>query len=137
MSAETAIHVEGLKRVFRVGQSSVHAVDDVTLSLPRGRLTVVKGRSGSGKTTLLNIVGLLDRPNEGKVSYGTTDVLKMSDHERDRFRRHEIGFVYQTIALVSLMTAYENVDFRLRVAGMGYQTREERVNECLRMVGLE
>lgn len=60
----------------------------------------------------------------------------MSDHERDRFRRHEIGFVYQTIALVSLMTAYENVDFRMRVAGLPVADREERVEECLHLVGL-
>jgi putative ABC transport system ATP-binding protein len=60
----------------------------------------------------------------------------MGDHERDRFRRHEIGFVYQTIALVALMTAYENVDFRMRIAGFPLKERERRVRECLELVGL-
>ena len=136
MSGERSIHVENLQRSFRVGFSEVHAVRDVSLTIPEGSLTVIKGRSGSGKTTLLNLLGLLDRPSVGRLSYGAVDVLKMSDHERDRFRRHEIGFVYQTIALVALMTAYENVDFRMRVAGMPVSEREVRVEECLRLVGL-
>ena len=131
-----AIHIEHLTRTFRVGSTSVHAVRDVTLTIPEGRLTVIKGRSGSGKTTLLNILGLLDRPNTGRLAYGHVDVLRMADHERDKFRRHKVGFIYQTIALVALMTAYENVDFRMRVAGMSPAEREQRVRECLHLVGL-
>jgi len=136
MSGERSIHVEGLQRSFRVGSETVHAVQDVSLTVPEGSLTVIKGRSGSGKTTLLNLLGLLDRPSAGSLRYGAVDVLRMSDHERDRFRRHEIGFVYQTIALVALMTAYENIDFRMRVAGLPVADREERVAECLNLVGL-
>ena len=136
MSDERGIHVDELERSFRVGASVVHAVQNVSLTIPSGSLTVIKGRSGSGKTTLLNLLGLLDRPSAGGLHYGGVDVLRMSDHERDRFRRHEIGFVYQTIALVSLMTAYENVDFRMRVAGLPVADREERVQECLHLVGL-
>ncbi len=136
MSDDRGIHVDELQRSFRVGASIVHAVENVSLTIPSGSLTVIKGRSGSGKTTLLNLLGLLDRPSAGGIHYGGVDVLRMSDHERDRFRRHEIGFVYQTIALVSLMTAYENVDFRMRVAGLPVADREERVRECLHLVGL-
>jgi putative ABC transport system ATP-binding protein len=134
---DRAIHVEGLDRSFRVGSSIVEAVKHVSLTIPDGSLTVIRGRSGSGKTTLLNLLGLLDRPSAGSLHYGQVDVLRMGDHERDRFRRHEIGFVYQTIALVALMTAQENVDFRMRVAGIPYAEREERVRECLDLVGLQ
>ncbi|MFW5684403.1 MAG: ABC transporter ATP-binding protein [Spirochaetota bacterium] len=137
MAQDRAIHVNQLRRTFRVGPSEVHAVEQVSLTIPDGSLTVVKGKSGSGKTTLLNLLGLLDRPSSGTLHYGHIDVLRMGDHERDRFRRHEIGFVYQTIALVALMTAYENVDFRMRVAGAPVVEREQRVRECLEMVGLE
>lgn len=136
MATDRAIHVSDLHRTFRVGPSQVHAVRGVSLTIPDGSLTVVKGRSGSGKTTMLNVLGLLDRPTRGGLSYGRVDVLRMSDHERDRFRRNEIGFVYQTIALVALMTAYENVDFRMRVAGLSAAERETRVHECLELVGL-
>ena len=134
---DRSIHVDGLSRSFRVGSSTVDAVRHVSLTIPDGSLTVIRGRSGSGKTTLLNLLGLLDRPSAGSLRYGQVDVLRMSDHERDRFRRHEIGFVYQTIALVALMTAQENVDFRMRVAGAPWEDREERVSECLDLVGLQ
>jgi putative ABC transport system ATP-binding protein len=137
MAQDRAIHVNQLRRTFRVGPTEVHAVEQVSLTIPDGSLTVVKGRSGSGKTTLLNLLGLLDRPSSGALHYGQVDVLKMGDHERDRFRRNEIGFVYQTIALVALMTAYENVDFRMRVAGIPVAEREHRVRECLELVGLQ
>ena len=132
-----AIDVHHLRRTFRVGSSDVHAVQDVSVSIPESRLTIIRGRSGSGKTTLLNLLGLLDRPNAGRLQYGDVDVLAMSDHERDGFRRTEIGFVYQTIALVAVMSAAENVDFRMRIAGMSVDAREERVHEVLRLVGLE
>ncbi len=133
---DRSIHLEDLSRTFRVGSSTVHAVQDVSLTIPAGKLTVIRGRSGSGKTTLLNVLGLLDRPTTGSLRYGTTDVLRMGDHDRDRFRRNEIGFIYQTIALVALMTAYENIDFRMRVARAPLEERERRVPECLHLVGL-
>ena len=131
------ITVKDLNRSFRVGSSVVQAVSSISLSIPEARLTVVKGRSGSGKTTLLNLLGLLDRPHSGTIHYRKVDVVSMTDGERDRFRRHSVGFVYQTIALVALMSAHENIDFRMRVAGIGYADRNKRVHECLRLVGLE
>ncbi|TVQ25642.1 MAG: ABC transporter ATP-binding protein [Spirochaetaceae bacterium] len=134
---DIALHVRDLHRRFRAGGTEVRAVDGVSIEIPAGRLTVVKGRSGSGKTTLLNILGLLDRPDAGALAYGQVDVLRMSDPDRDRFRRHEIGFVYQTIALVAAMSAAENVDFQMRVAGMKAAERSRRVSECLALVGLE
>lgn len=137
MSALPAITTGELNRSFRVGSAVVHAVSSVGISVPEARLTIVKGRSGSGKTTLLNLLGLLDRPDSGSIRYRDVDIVGMADSERDRFRRNEIGFVYQTIALVSLMSAYENVDFRMRVAGAGHADRERRVRDCLRLVGLE
>lgn len=132
-----AITTSDLNRSFRVGSSIVHAVAQLDIAIPEGRLTVVKGRSGSGKTTLLNLLGLLDRPDTGSIHYRKIDVISMTEHERDHFRRNEIGFVYQTIALVALMSAYENIDFRMRVAGIVYTDRDKRVRECLRLVGLE
>ncbi|MCK4513702.1 MAG: ABC transporter ATP-binding protein [Spirochaetaceae bacterium] len=131
------ITARDLNRSFRVGSSVVQAVSSISLSIPEARLTVVKGRSGSGKTTLLNLLGLLDRPHSGTIHYRKIDVVSMTDGERDRFRRHSVGFVYQTIALVALMSAHENIDFRMRVAGIGYEDRNRRVHECLRLVGLE
>ena len=133
----SSIITEDVGRSFHVGSSVVHAVSSANVSIPESRFTVVKGKSGSGKTTLLNLLGLLDRPDSGSILYRSVDVASLNDGERDRFRRNKIGFIYQTIALVAVMTAYENVDFRMRVAGIGHRDRESRVRECLRLVGLE
>ena len=133
----SAITVRELSRSFEVGSARVHAVKSLSVTIPASRLTIVKGRSGSGKTTLLNLLGLLDTPDAGSVHYGDVDVVAMNEHQRDAFRREKIGFVYQSVALVALMSAYENVDFRMRVAGIKLAEREERARECLRLVGLE
>jgi len=98
---------------------------------------MLRGRSGSGKTTLLNILGALDRPTEGQVFFDGEDITGMSDNARDEFRRLQTGFVFQSIALISTMTAYENVEFCLRVAGIPHPERVRRAEECLDLVGLD
>nr|HML47498.1 ABC transporter ATP-binding protein [Clostridia bacterium] len=91
--------------------------------------------SGSGKTTLMNILSALDPPTEGCVWLGGRDIVAMSEGERSRLRRATIGFVFQSVALIPMMTAYENVEYALRLSRHG-KGRDERVRECLRMVGL-
>lgn len=131
-----AITADELVRTFRVGSARVTAVDNVSLRIPSSRLTIIRGRSGSGKTTLVNLLGLLDRPESGSIRVGAKEVTVMPEPARDRFRRHRIGFVYQTIALAAAMTALENVDFRMRVAGIGRAERSVRAQEVLQLVGL-
>jgi len=111
------------------------ALKGVDTEIEPATLTILRGRSGSGKTTLINILGALDTPTDGKVFYGERDIYALSDAERDRLRRTEIGFMFQSVALVSMMTAYENVEFGLRIAGIS-APYTERVSECLRLVGL-
>ncbi|MDR2606280.1 MAG: ABC transporter ATP-binding protein, partial [Oscillospiraceae bacterium] len=112
------------------------ALKGIDLEVAPASLTILKGRSGSGKTTLINILGALDAPTEGSVFYSDTDITTLSGVERDRLRRGEIGFMFQSIALVSMMSAYENVEFGLRVAGYSRSEYKERVTECLQLVGL-
>ena len=111
------------------------ALNDVSVDVPRGRLTILKGRSGSGKTTLMNILCGLDQPTEGKVQVDGREVTDMSDSDRTLLRRRDIGFVFQSVALIPIMTAAENVEYALRLSGWR-GNREERVKECLEMVGL-
>ena len=111
------------------------ALNDVSVDVPRGRLTILKGRSGSGKTTLMNILCGLDQPTEGKVQVDGREVTEMSDSDRTLLRRRDIGFVFQSVALIPIMTAAENVEYALRLSGWR-GNREERVKECLEMVGL-
>lgn len=131
-----AITTRELVRSFRVGSETVTAVDHASIAIPPAKLTVIRGRSGSGKTTLVNMLGLLDRPDRGTITLEGRDVTTLSETARDRLRRTEIGFVYQTIALAGAMTAFENVDFRMRVAGSPRAERATRVQDVLTLVGL-
>lgn len=131
-----AITTDQLIRSFRVGSDTVTAVDDVSITIPPAKLTVIRGRSGSGKTTLVNMLGLLDRPDKGTITLEGIEVTRLSESARDQLRRTKIGFVYQTIALAGAMTAFENVDFRMRVAGTGGSGRSARVRDVLSLVGL-
>ena len=127
------ISVRGVKRAYRSGGTTFWALKGVSLDILPGTLTILRGRSGSGKTTLMNIIGALDEPTEGAVLYGDRDVTRLGEAERDALRRRSVGFVFQSVALIPTMTAYENVEFPLRVASA---PRGARVDECLRLVGL-
>jgi putative ABC transport system ATP-binding protein len=130
------IVAEGIKRGFPSGGDIFWALGGISLKISSGKLTIFRGRSGSGKTTLMNILGALDQPTEGKVYLDGRDINAMSEKERDEIRRKRMGFVFQSVALVSMMTAYENIEFALRIANYPAQKRKKRVEECLRLVGL-
>ena len=129
------ITAEHVGRVFKSGSEDFRALNDISLHVPEGQLTILRGRSGSGKTTLMNILGALDLPTEGSVYFDGRDIVKLSEMERTALRRKEIGFVFQSIALIPMMSAYENIDFALRMAGEK-EGRRERSMECLKLVGL-
>ena len=126
-----------ITRDFVIGDGSVvKALKGVNIQVAEGKLTILKGRSGSGKTTLINILGALDRPTTGEVIFDGQDITQLSDRKRDELRRYQMAFVFQSVALMSSMTAYENVDFGLRLAGFPLDKRQERVTKCLEEVGL-
>ena len=113
----------------------LEVIDDMSLSFPLGQLVIIKGRSGSGKTTLLNIMGALDNDYSGEVIFDGRNLNTLKEEERERIRRCEMGFVFQSVALIPIMTAYENVDFALRTVGMT-DDREDKIKEALELVGL-
>ena len=111
---------------FKIGDGSVvHALKGIDLQIRPNKLSVLRGRSGSGKTTLINILGALDRPTSGEVIFMEegNDITKLSDPERDRLRRFDMAFVFQSVALISTMTAFENVEFALRLTKLPYRKR--------------
>ena len=137
------INAEDISRAFPVGNDLFWGLKHIDMDICSGELTILKGRSGSGKTTLLNILSALDRPTEGKLFLDGQDVTAMSDGERDLLRRGKIGYIYQSVALIPMMSAYENVEFALRLAektpeGKARLTegRRKRAEDCLHMVGL-
>ena len=136
---ENAIIAQNIKRYFKAGDgTTVHALDGVSMEIKKGTLAILKGRSGSGKTTLLNIISALDMPTEGSVQFLDKNLEQMTEKDREMLRRYEMGFVFQSIALIPTMTAYENVEFALRLAKNDVinENTHDRVSELLERVGL-
>jgi putative ABC transport system ATP-binding protein len=130
------IRTENVIKTFNNKGNIVKAVNDVSLTVESGKLTVLRGTSGSGKTTLINLMGALDRPDSGKIFVCDEEISKMSEFRRERLRRSKIGFIFQSVALFDDMTAFENVDFSMRSAGVRTGLRNKRAMECLELVGL-
>ncbi len=133
---ENIIETEKVSQAFPVGAGEeFYALKDISIRIPMGKLTIFRGRSGSGKTTLMNILGTLDRPKSGKVFFEEKEIGSMKDSEYEILRRNEMGFVFQSVALIPMMSAYENVEFALRLQGRKGDLKE-RTKECLNLVGL-
>ncbi len=135
-TANPLVQAEGVKRVYHVGAQEVHALRGVNLSVARGQLVALRGRSGSGKTTLLNIIGGLDRPTGGEVYFDGQSLQAMGQRQLTRLRRHRIGFIFQSFALMPTYSALENVELLLRIAGVPRKERARQAVESLRLVGL-
>ncbi|MBA7581157.1 putative ABC transporter ATP-binding protein YknY [subsurface metagenome] len=130
------VSARNLERVFSFGPELIRAIHDVDLEVFPGQLFVITGRSGSGKTTLLNLLAGLDRPTSGTICIEDQDLSKLSEWELTRLRRRDIGFVFQSFALLPLLSAYENVELPLRIADWEKGKRHRRTEECLELVGL-
>jgi putative ABC transport system ATP-binding protein len=127
----------GLHRRYCLGGREVPALQGVDLSISPGKLVALKGRSGSGKTTLLNIIGGLDKPTSGEVFFEGQSLGLLNGTELTSLRRRRIGFVFQSFSLLSLYSAYENVELVLRIVGLTRKEQKSRARECLILVGLE
>jgi putative ABC transport system ATP-binding protein len=134
------IVARGLNRAHGSGERAVHAVNDVSFEVPRGQLCVIVGRSGSGKTSLLNVIGALDRPDSGELTIDGSQVFggarRPADSDLAGLRRETIGFVFQSFALLPVLTAAENIGMPLRLRRTPVGQREERVRLLLDLVGL-
>jgi len=131
-----AIQIENVSKVYRVGEVETHALNGVSLTMAEGEFTALVGPSGSGKTTLLQLIGCLDKPDQGTVKIKGKDVTRLSANQRADLRREEIGFIFQFFALVPVLNAYENVELPLLLNGVKPGERRERVMELLKAVGL-
>ncbi|MCD7741096.1 MAG: ABC transporter ATP-binding protein [Ruminococcus sp.] len=135
---EIILSAQDVCRDFKIGDgSTVSALKHIDIEIEQGKLTILRGRSGSGKTTLINILGALDRPTKGKVVFQGKDITRYSDKKRDNLRRVDMAFVFQSVALMSGLTAFENVEFGLRLAKYPYEKRKARVTEVMTDVGLD
>lgn len=130
------IRLEKVCRDFQVGDQVVHALDHVDLDIKPGDYISIMGPSGSGKSTLLNILGLLDRPNSGTYWLNDADVSSLDDDALAEQRQKNIGFIFQSFHLIARLSALENVELPLLLAGAPVAARRERAREVLDSVGL-
>jgi putative ABC transport system ATP-binding protein len=131
------IHVFDLKKIYKMGDIEVRALDGITMKVPRGEFVSVMGPSGSGKTTLLNMIGALDNPSSGAVFINGINVSNMKEAQQTNLRLLNIGFIFQFYNLVPVLTAYENVELPLIFAEQPEEERTKRVTKFLELVGLK
>lgn len=130
------VRVVDVRRVYPLGHEEVAALKGIHLSVSTGQMVGLMGRSGSGKTTLLNIIGGLDKPTSGKVYIKGRDITQLPDGELTALRRQLIGYVFQSFALIPVLSAVENVELPMHIAGISRSERYRRASELLQLVGL-
>ncbi|MFM5240343.1 ABC transporter ATP-binding protein [Aeromonas rivipollensis] len=131
------IRLDAISRRFTLGGTEVAALDRVSLRVAEGEYLAVMGPSGSGKSTLLNVLGLLDRPDEGQYWLGGQDIATLSEPALAQLRGHRIGFVFQSFHLISRLTARENVELPLMLCGVLPAERHRRSQRLLEELGLD
>jgi len=125
------IKTEKLAKVFRTEEIETLALNGVDVNVKSGEFVAVMGPSGCGKSTLLNIIGLLDNPTEGNYAFDGTEVSKLKEKDRTKFRKGNIGFVFQSFNLIDELNVYENVELPLIYLNMKAKERKQRVDEVL------
>ena len=132
----SVIELQDVSRIYKIGEVETAALRGVNLTIEEGEFTAIVGPSGSGKTTMLQLMGCLDRPTSGRVRINGQDVSRLNANKRADLRKGTIGFVFQFFALIPGLTAYENVELPLLLAGARKAERRERANELLAAVDL-
>ena len=130
------ISAQALTKTYRLGESVLHALDQVDVNVTEGEFVAIMGASGSGKSTLMNILGCLDQPSSGRYVLAGRDVSRLNPSELARVRNRTLGFVFQSFNLLPRTSAQENVELPLVYAGVGRAERASRAREALTRVGL-
>ncbi len=130
------IQIRDLKKHYQMGGVTVRALDGVSMDIASNTFTVVMGPSGSGKSTLLHLLGGLDRPTSGQIAFDDQRLDEMDENQLAAFRRHQVGFIFQSFNLISSMSAQENVGFPMQFASIRPKERARRSAEILERVGL-
>nr|WP_312985228.1 ABC transporter ATP-binding protein [Clostridioides sp.] len=131
------ISLENIQKYYKVGKEEIHVLKSLNLQIKSGEFVVIMGKSGSGKTTLLNILGFLDRFNEGRYLFDGKDVSNLNENQRSDFRNNNIGFIFQQFNLIETLNIYQNVELPLTYkSSLKKADREAIVEDKLRAVGL-
>ena len=131
------IEVRKIVKIYRSGETLVHALRGLNISIAGGEFISIAGPSGSGKTTLLNLIGCIDSADEGEILINKQNLSQMNKQTKAAFRRENLGFIFQTFNLIPVLTAYENVAFALNLLKLDNREVRERSMQILKEVGLE
>ncbi len=131
-----SVKVENVEKIYLLGSTPVYALRNVSMAIEKGEFIALMGPSGSGKTTLLNLIGALDKPSKGKIYIDGKDVTTLKESDLTSLRRQTIGFIFQFYNLIPVLSAFENVELPMLIAGKPKKEREKRVIQLLEMVGL-
>lgn len=131
-----SVKVVEVEKTYVLGENQVHALKGINLELKKGEFVAFMGPSGSGKTTLLNLIGVLDKPSKGKILVDDIDLTSLKERDLVKLRRKTIGFIFQFYNLIPVLSAIENVELPMLIAGVPAKDRETRARELLQMVGL-
>lgn len=123
------LKIEGIEKYYGTKSSLTKAIDDISFSVKKGEFTAIMGASGSGKTTLLNCISTIDRVTSGHIFVGGTDITKLKGDNLNRFRREELGFIFQDFNLLDTLTAYENVALALSIQNVKFKDIDDRINK--------
>lgn len=130
------ITVTNLSKIFRTEEIETTALNGVSFEIKDGEFVAIMGPSGCGKSTLLNILGLLDNPSEGSYLFGETQVAKLKEKDRTKFRKGNIGFIFQSFNLIDELTVFENIELPLRYLNIPASERKSRVNDMLKRMSI-
>jgi putative ABC transport system ATP-binding protein len=131
-----SVKVIDVEKTYQLGENSVIALRGINIQLKKGEFVTFIGPSGSGKTTLLNLIGVLDKPTNGKIYINDIDITKIKEKDLNELRRGTIGFIFQFYNLIPVLTAFENVELPMLIAGTSSTERQARAKQLLELVGL-
>jgi putative ABC transport system ATP-binding protein len=134
---EILVQAAGVSKQYHLGKTTITALRGLSLNIQRGSFVVIAGPSGSGKSTLLNLLGCLDHPTSGSIQIAGQDVAKLRDNALSAFRARRMGFIFQSFNLVPVLSAFENVEYPLRLNRVPHREMKERTMAMLESVGLE
>lgn len=133
---KTLVELENVSKIYGSGESSIYALDSVSLKIHEGEFISLIGQSGSGKSTLMHIIGLLDDASKGKVYVNGTDITKLDDNQRALIRGKQIGFVFQAFNLIPSLTASENVEMPMMIYEKSTEERKKKAGDILASLGM-
>jgi putative ABC transport system ATP-binding protein len=131
-----SVKIENVEKTYKLGEILVPALKNTNIELKKGEFVAIMGPSGSGKTTLLNLIGALDKPTKGKIYVDGKDLTTLKEKELTKLRRRTVGYIFQFYNLIPVLSAFENVELPMLIAGSPTKERQERARQLLETVGL-